>query len=57
MEQHQLGDTNVDPDSQTAVVKHVVDLQRTETPKDFTSRRSRGINIQTVHKTDRQRLM
>lgn len=30
VKQHQLGDPNVDPDSQTLVVEHVVDLQETE---------------------------
>lgn len=30
MKQYQLGDTNVDPDSQTLMVEHVVDLQETE---------------------------
>lgn len=30
VKQHQLGDTNVDPDSQTLVVEHVVDLQEME---------------------------
>lgn len=29
VKQHQLGDTNVDPHSQTLVVEHVVDLQET----------------------------
>lgn len=30
VKQHQLGDTDVDPDSQTLVVEHVVDLQEME---------------------------
>lgn len=30
VKQNQLGDTNVDPKSQTLVVEHVVDLQETE---------------------------
>lgn len=30
VKQHQLGNTNVDPDSQTLVVEHVIDLQETQ---------------------------